>query len=417
MSSKYFPIHTDTACQLKWNWSTIQLYDGSTNSCHRVGQTVMQPENFSTFHNTPKKLADRRLMLEGKWPTGGCEYCKNIEDAGGQSDRQFHLQIPDLTPPELESDPHAVDVTPRILEVYLDNVCNMSCIYCWDGFSSRIQQENERFGNFVKNGIEIKNYAVRHPQHTELSAAFWKWMEQNSTSLARFHILGGEPFYQEQFETCIEFLETHQNPELEFNIVSNLKVSMPKLEKFVSRIKKLLVSQRIKRFDLTASIDCWGDEQEYIRYGIDMEQWQKNFDYIAQQKWITLNINQTVTVLGIKSMLPLIKYINQHRKIRPIGHYFMACTNRSHLYPGIFGSGFFDQDFKNILEEMPDDSWQHKNAKEMMAGLQTEFNSHQRNGNELLKLKTFLNEIDHRRQLDWPKTFPWLVKELDNVVQ
>jgi len=416
MSDRYFPIRTETACQLKWNWSTIQLYDGSTNSCHRVGQTVINPENFDTFHNTPKKLLDRSLMLEGKWPTGGCEYCKDIEDAGGQSDRQFHLQIPNLTPPELESDPVAINVTPRILEVYLDNVCNMSCIYCWDGFSSRIQQENERFGEFVKNGIEIKNSSVRHPRHAELSTAFWQWMEKNSTSLSRFHILGGEPFYQEQFETVMNFLETHHNPELEFNIVTNLKISSAKLEKFIQRIKNLLATRRIKRFDLTASIDCWGAEQEYIRYGIDMEQWQKNFDYVAQQKWITLNVNQTITGLGIKSMPALIKYINEHRKTRPIGHYFMSCVNRSHLYPGIFGTGFFDEDFNNILKEMPNDTWQHINAQNMMRGLQSEFNSHQRDNNELSKLRTFLNEIDRRRNLNWQETFPWLTKELEHVV-
>jgi len=416
MADRYFPIRTETACQLKWNWSTIQLYDGNTNSCHRVDQTVVNPENFDTFHNTPKKLSDRSLMLEGKWPSGGCEYCKNIEVAGGQSDRQFHLQIPNLTPPELESDPTAVNVTPRILEVYLDNVCNMSCIYCWDGFSSRIQQENIQFGDFAENGIEIKNYSVRHPRHAELSAAFWQWMEANSTQLARFHILGGEPFYQEQFETVISFLETHHNPDLEFNIVSNLKVSTVKLEKFIERIKNLLATRRIKRFDLTVSIDCWGAEQEYIRYGINMDQWQKNFDYVAGQKWLTLNINQTITGLGIKSMLPLIQYINQHRKTRPIGHYFMACVNRSHLYPGIFGAGFFDKDFENILQEMPNDEWQHTNARNMMLGLQTEFNAHQRDNNELLKLRTFLNEIDRRRKLDWHNTFPWLTKELEHVV-
>ena len=416
MTDRHFPIRTETACQLKWTWSTIQLYDGNTNSCHRVGSTVIQPEDFDAFHNTPKKLADRRLMLEGQWPTGGCEYCKNIEDVGGQSDRQFHLQIPNLTPPELESNPVAVEVTPRILEIYLDNVCNMSCIYCWDGFSSRIQQENKKFGEFVKNGIEIKNSAIRHDRHTELSAAFWQWMEKNSTSLARLHILGGEPFYQEQFETCLEFLETHSNPELEFNIVTNLKISMPRLEKFVERIKKLLISRRIKRFDLTASIDCWGAEQEYIRYGIDMKQWQENFSYIAKQKWIPLNINQTITGLGIKSMPELIKFVNQHRQLRPIGHYFMSCVNRSHLYPGIFEPGFFDQDFENILAEMPDDTWQHKNAREMMKGLQLEFNARPRDTVELSKLKTFLNEIDRRRQLDWRTTFPWLTKELEHVV-
>ena len=199
MVDKYFPIRTDTACQLKWTWSTVQLYNGKTNSCHRVGQSDIDPENFDTFHNTSKKLSDRSLMLKGEWPTGGCEYCKNIEDSGGQSDRQFQLQIPNLTPPELDTDPTAIDVTPRILEVYLDNVCNMSCIYCWDGFSSRIQQENANFGDFSSNGIEIKNYSVKHHKHAELTQAFWNWMEKNSSTLSRLHILGGEPFYQTEF--------------------------------------------------------------------------------------------------------------------------------------------------------------------------------------------------------------------------
>lgn len=416
MSDKFFPIKTETACQLKWTWSTIHLYSGATNSCHRVGQTIVDPDTFDQFHNTEKKINDRKLMLDGKWPTGGCEYCANIERVGGQSDRQFQLQIPGLTPPELDADPTAVEVTPRILEVYFDNVCNMSCIYCWDGFSSKIQQENQRFGNFVSNGIEIKNTGIRHPQFDQLTQTFWTWMQKHSHELRRFHVLGGEPLYQEQFETCLKFLETHHNPELEFNIVSNLKVSSAKLEKVVDRIQKLVKNRRIKRFDLTASIDCWGNEQEYIRYGIDMTQWQKNFDYIASQKWIKLNINQTITGLGIKSIPSLISYVNQHRKIRPIGHYFMSCTNRSQLYPGIFGPGFFDKDFERILSEMPDDTWQHKNAREMMLGLQLEFNSHERDKVELLKLKTFLTEIDRRRNLDWQKTFPWLVKELENVV-
>jgi hypothetical protein len=65
---------------------------------------------------------------------------------------------------------------------------------------------------------------------------------------------------------------------------------------------------------------------------------------------------------------------------------------------------------------MPNDSWQHTNARNMMMGLQSEFNSHQRDNNELSKLHTFLNEIDRRRNLNWRKTFPWLEKELENVV-
>jgi len=414
--SRYFPIKTDTACQLKWTWSTVTLYSGKTNSCHRVGATDIDLDNFNQFHNTEKKLADRKLMLDGQWPSGGCEYCKDVENSGGKSDRQFQLQIPDLTPPELDADPSAISVTPRIIEVYLDNVCNMSCIYCHDGFSSRIQKENERFGSFEKGGIKIKNSTSQIPNFDQMTEKFWDWMERNYHHLRRFHVLGGEPFFQKSFERCLKFLETNSNPELEFNIISNLKVNRSKLESYIDRIKKILLERRIKRFDLTCSIDCWGQEQEYIRHGINLSEWQENFDYVAKQKWIHLNVNQTITGLGIKSMPGLINFINLYKKQRPIGHYFMSCVNRPHLYPGIFGKGFFDDDIKNVLSLMQENTWQEKNAKQLMQGLLMEWNTHQRNDEKIKDLVIFLDEIDRRRGLNWQYTFPWLAKEIDNVV-
>lgn len=416
MTRKFFPIVTETACQLKWTWSTLHLYSGETKSCHRVGSSVVSSETFNTFHNTPKKIADRELMLNGQWPQGGCEYCRDMETAGGQSDRQFHLQIPDLVPPELEADSSATIVSPRILEVYLDNVCNMSCIYCEDKFSSRIQKENEKFGRFESQGLVIANSEVRHPQFAQLQTAFWSWMETNYHHLHRLHILGGEPFFQTQFETCLQFLESHSNTNLEFNIVTNLKVSLPKLTDFVQRVRALLVQHKIKRLDITCSIDCWGDEQEYIRYGFDLDQWKKNFEYLAGQKWITLNINQTITGIGIKSIVPLLQYINQHRTTRKIGHYHMAVVNNQYFNPEIFGPGFFDKDFEQILETMPDDTWQHKNSRELMKTLQLQCKQGQRQPDQLIKLRVVLDELDRRRQLNWRTTFPWLVKELEHVV-
>ena len=186
--TKYFPIKTDTACQLKWTWSTIHLYTGETSSCHRVNTSKLNETNFAQFHNTDKKIADRKLMLDGKWPTGGCEYCKNIETAGGKSDRQFQLEIPNLVPPELDADLAAVSVTPRIVEVYLDNVCNMSCIYCEDKFSSKIYQENIKHGNYAHNNLEIKNISTKQDNFDQLSAEFWKWMHSNYQKIGRAHV-------------------------------------------------------------------------------------------------------------------------------------------------------------------------------------------------------------------------------------
>jgi hypothetical protein len=356
-------------------------------------------------------------MLEGQWPTGGCEYCKNIETAGGSSDRMFHLAIPDQIPPELTDDPTAIHVTPTIVEVYLDNTCNMSCIYCWDGFSSRIQQENIRFGRFEKQGVVIDNRAEKAKDFDALSEKFWQWMDANYNTLRRFHVLGGEPFYQEQFDRCLEFLETHTNPELEFNVITNLKTPQNRLISIIDRIHQLVIQGRIKRFDLTVSIDCFGPEQEYVRFGLDLDQWRNNFEYLVKQPWITLNINQTLSGLTIKTVPELLQYINPLRQDREIGHYFSTTVmTYDFLHPEIFGPGFFDSDFDKILNNMPDHTWQQREAKKYMQGIQLQINSSTYDSKKIKQLAVFLDEIDRRRDLNWHETFSWLEKELNNVV-
>lgn len=417
MEQKYFPIKTATACQLKWNWSTIRLYDGTTSSCHRVDPDHITTENFEEFHNTPKKLSDRELMLKGQWPSGGCEYCKSIEDSGGSSDRMFHTSIPNMYPPELENNLSATTVTPRIVEVYFDNVCNMKCLYCWDGFSSQIQAENKKFGRFETQGVIIDNHAKLVSNKYELTEKFWQWMQYNHGEIARFHVLGGEPFYQTQFDKCLEFLKENPSPQLEFNVVSNLKVSKNKLENILESIQELVNKNKIKRFDLTASIDCFGPEQEYVRNGISLDQWMENFALVSNKHWINLNINQTLSGLTIKTVPDLIKFVNQFRPSREIGHYF-STTVMTHefLHPGIFGSGFFSSDFDAILDEMPSETWQQKEARKYMAGIKSQVDSCVRDNMKIQQLMIFLDEMDRRRGTDWKQVFPWLIEEFEHVV-
>jgi hypothetical protein len=90
--TKVFPIKTESACLLKWAWSTVYFNSGTTASCHRTQKYSIDPNNFENFHNLPDKIAARNLMQQGHWPSAGCEYCKNVEDAGGVSDRLFNLQ-------------------------------------------------------------------------------------------------------------------------------------------------------------------------------------------------------------------------------------------------------------------------------------------------------------------------------------
>jgi hypothetical protein len=168
-----------------------------------------------------------------------------------------------------------------------------------------------------------------------------------------------------------------------------------------------------------ASIDCWGPEQEYIRYGLDLDHWQRNFETLVNHRWIYLNVHNTITSLSIPTLPDLLDFVNHHRHNRRIYHSFGLVQLRTQLQPGIFGPGFFSQHFQRILDRMPNtDDWQHRNI-EYMNGIMRLIDSQGEDQQQQQYLVHYLNEIDRRRGLDWRSTFPWLdqhIKEKHNVV-
>ena len=415
--AKYFPIKTATSCQLKWNWSTLVLYSGETGSCHRSGLGKITPDTFDTFHNTEKKQTDRKRMLDGEWPDdNSCYYCKDIEHAGGSSDRIQHLAIPNQSPVELEVDPTAVVIQPTVLEVYFNNQCNLSCLYCIPSLSSKINAEYKKHGRFEKNGVILEPVQI-DSNYSAMLEKFWAWMNQYSTGLVRFTVAGGESFYQRELEICLEYFESSSHPNLEFCIITNLTLPPVKLEQYIQRFKKLIDQGKLKRIDITCSIDCLGAEQEYTRYGMNVDAWIANFETLLDQPWLTLHINQAISVLTIKTMPELIEKIKIWKSKRKIGHFFgVVEPGPSYLVPSILGNKVFEQDFKLILDSMPRDTSDDLSALQYMQGIATHYSQAEPDPVELLKLKTFLDETDRRRKTSWPDTFPWLLKELQHVV-
>lgn len=406
---KYFPIQTETSCKLKWSWSSLYLNTGITGSCWRTSLSELTPENFNNFHNTESKIDDRQSMLHGHWPESNCGYCKDIERAGGVSDRLVHMRIPDPVPPELELDLTSTKVTPTMLEVFFNNTCNLSCIYCFPSISSSIDEENRKFGIFNSHGVRIEPAEQR--KYRDLVPYFWNWFKDNFISLRRLNIAGGEPFYQKDFNTLIDLIDQYPNKECELSTVSNLMIPNKRLVEYVEKIKKLVANRKIKRFDLSVSLDCLGPQQEYVRYGLDIQQWMENFEYLMQQRWIKLNINQTISGLTIKTAPELVEKIVAWKKIRPLGYYAMGIApGPSYMKATIFGPGVFDQDFKNILELLPETTDEEKTTKDQIRGIDLAIQRSSSDLDEITKLIVYLNEKDRRRNTNWKELFPWLVK-------
>lgn len=416
---KYFPKITDPQCQLKWNWSTIWADEGTTNSCHRCLRVPLDPKNFGNFHNLPHKIKEREIMLSGKWPTienggsGHCNFCKRVEDVGGISDRIGMFSVPNLVPKELFKNNHATNVTPKILEVFLNNKCNLKCTYCGPRLSSQWQSETKKYGPFK---IESKDFYSWNKLKTlsKEKSRFWfnktlEWIEQNGNELAILNLLGGETFYQSELQEVLDTLKKVKNRNLLLSITSNLMIKENRFKNYLDQIKGLCKNKNIGRFNLTASIDGWGEEAEYARSGLRCDHFEKLFLYAVNEKWIGLNTNSTVSVLTVKSLPLLLEKVKLYRKInKKINIRFGFVTGKNHLHPEIYGNIFWQEDIKKIIESMPCDTNMDKIISDSLVGAFNSITNKEPNHKMIAIFKSFLDQLDQRRNTNWRKVFPYL---------
>jgi hypothetical protein len=413
---KRFPIHTATACQLKWTHSTVFLTQLKTSSCHRVNHDSFDLDTFD-FHNTPEKLLARQQMLKGQWPGHGCEHCRNIEDVGGTSDRILHLDFPGIhPPPELDTDLTAVRVTPRILEIYFSNTCNLKCIYCFPDLSSQINQENKKFGEFQSNGVHIIDYLPLPEEFPQAHKKMFEWLDKNIHTLNKLLVLGGEPFIQKQTQELLDFINSRELPNLDLVIFSNLTIDHDKFKRQIEQLKQIEKTSKLNQINIIGSIDCWGPQAEYIRNGLDLNLFEKNFDYLVHETDFILNINSVLSSLTVPSMPALVEKINHWSETKIIYWSMMKAGGRDFLHPTIFGKQVLDLGFTEALDKFKTfDDPEKTSYLDYFRGIAKEIENSVADNVKQKQLKTYLVELDRRRNTDYTKIFPEIAKLLDNI--
>ena len=420
-----FPIRTATSCLLKWNWSTLWLTLGKTNSCHRNWKIPLPLEKFDDFHNLPYKIDHRKSMLKGEWPHSpnhvGCGYCREIEEAGGRSDRQFMTDTQtDQTPPEVLHDPTATHVTPRILEVFLNRTCNMACTYCSVFHSSKIQADANKYKNPAFDDRWFGSSETILPQNEidKYNQATLDWISRKGTCLRRLHILGGEPFFQPEFDDYIDVWKDNPNPNLVFNVVSNFNVNEKRFREKIDKIMSLVQAKKIERLDLTASIDCWGPKQEYVRRGFDCERTEKNIRHVLKYPEIRLNFESTHSLMSLPAYVDLLHKKNEWQK--EFGHpiYLYGMTVQSeHVHPAMLGGDFFKEIFHQIRSSHPLKTWDDRQSLRNIDGILKTIEQSKPNLAHIKNFVTVYNELDRRHGTNWKIVFPELANEISKHVQ
>lgn len=312
-------------CAAKWYNATIWLGSGMTTSCHHPPAHKVAVEdvikNPRALHNTEQKKQDRRQMMTGERPPG-CEYCWKIEDMGKDSisDRVYKTVIyddDDLDKAYLVG--AETDVNLKTLEISFDRTCNFACSYCNPAFSTTWVKDIKKNGSY--NGL--KSDGRNHFTHTHDSAqlfkfkdtnpyaeAFMQWWESDlHRTLQELRITGGEPLLSGYTWQLFDWFNKNRGKsDTKLAINSNLGINRKEVE-------RLLDATQNVELDLYTSNEAMGNQAEYIRDGLDWEQWIGNFEYLLESdKLRGLHCMCTINALCLESLDEFLDLILHYKK-------------------------------------------------------------------------------------------------------
>ena len=228
----------------------------------------------------------RQQMEAGQRPSE-CYSCWRTEDLGFYSKRQqANLFFPDY---HLQK-----SFVLRHLDIRLSNKCNLMCRMCSGKFSNRIAQEEQKLYGFTKYKDEVLSPILVDKQ--------LDFIRKNVNTISSVYFAGGEPLINDEHYQILQILIDAKRTDIEISYNTNLSIL---------QFKKYSVLDYWKHFEkvnIGASIDLIGDQSNYVRYGVEYNQLEKNYQYIKDLQNVTFEITSILHLQNIFNLPKLQKH-------------------------------------------------------------------------------------------------------------
>jgi len=220
----------------------------------------------------------RRQMMAGELPPE-CEVCdKKLLNTDVYRDYFWHMfkhHYAEIWNNTNESG--ATSMQPISWDYRFSNLCNFKCRTCGDMLSSAWETE-QRKNNMInwdnpKNNWmrpEIKKNIIAF-QEDSIENEFRKAVEDHRVE--EIYWVGGEPLmYEQHWRYMNRIVELGDGPKLYARYNTNLsRVEYKGIDFYTD------ILQNIRDYQICASLDGTGEIGEYIRTGLDYNQWLENF--------------------------------------------------------------------------------------------------------------------------------------------
>lgn len=258
-------------CILPWiNFGTNTF--GRARPCgysEHKSEVKLKDSSIEAEWNSEYFRSIRRDFIAGKWPEN-CRRCEYVEKMGGKSkkfDENFHMFEEYKHLIGLTKKDGSVPYTPLHIDIRVGTICNLKCIHCGTGASSKWKEDKLLFNKYENT----EEYNVDN-KWIEQDSYIWDSILENIQSVKRLNFLGGEPFANKQHNKFIDKLsETEYSKNITLFYVTNGTLLTPDILKKLEKFKSVI---------LQVSIDCVGKAAEYFRFPIKWDHYESQLEML-----------------------------------------------------------------------------------------------------------------------------------------
>lgn len=316
-----------TFCPLAWVHSFVNL-EGTYQLCctsEEFDNNIRYPDNKKVkvtddispmeVMNLPMMKEIRNQMLTGEWPEM-CKRCEVTEKLGGISRRNIEIdnyksiqeQILSTTKEngEIQNEIKSADYR-------LGNICNLQCRMC-NPRSTKL---------WLKDWNEMKPDEEKYPESFMSFYKKFDWandpkllseFRKKANSLNHLHFAGGEPLIVPQMVQILqECVDQGISNKITLTYNTNITILPPKV---------LDLWKEFKEVKILASIDAFGELNDYIRPPSKWDIVDKNLKYLDKNhKQFNISeilVSTTVQVLNIRRLNELIDYLKGFDFVLPL---------------------------------------------------------------------------------------------------
>lgn len=297
-------------CILPWiNFSTNTF--GRPRTCGYAAQPTvktngkLQGSTIDAEWNNDYFKNIRNNFLAGQWPEN-CKRCKYVEELGGSSKRieenKYHFG-PNKHLIDQTATDGSVDYYPPQIDIRVGTICNLKCIHCGTGASSKWNEDKTMLNKYPNTEFyDVDNKWI------EQDSFIWDNIKENIQHTKRFNFLGGEPFANKQHNKFIESISNSEYAkDITLSYVSNGTLLSKKMFDHLKNFKLVIIR---------LSLDVLQEPGEYFRFPIKWNVFEDKLklmqDYAMQYDNFDIGVQWTCSNISMFYLPETFDYMQNH---------------------------------------------------------------------------------------------------------